>query len=282
MQDVQLLIIDAQNDFCDLPENYCPEINGIRYQPSLPVSGGHQDCLRIARFIQKSSPFIHAIDAFMDTHQYLDIGHNDFWLDTDGQTLKQMSKITLDDVLTQKYRPKIQSATNKIMSYFEKLHQQGLEAIYTWPVHCQIGTWGHNIHPDIMQACTDWERHQLKWVNYIQKGQDPWSEHYSALKAEVEDTEFPESLLKQNLIDKYARRELTLFVGEAASHCVSKTIADVVNNIKSNDRKKMVILTDCMSAIPGYEQQTQDFFQQMASLGVRISDSETMIKELSI
>jgi len=281
MQDIQLLIIDAQNDFCDLPEHYCPEVNGIRYQPSLPVPGSHQDCLRIARFIQKSSPFIHAIDAFMDTHQYLDIGHHGFWLDAEGQTLKQMNKITLDDVLTQKYRPKIQSATDKIVAYFEKLHQQGLDAIYTWPVHCQIGTWGHNIHPDIIQACSDWESNHLKWVNYIQKGEDPWSEHYSALKAEVANIDQPASLLKQDLVNKYARSALTLFAGEAASHCVSKTITDVVNNIESKDRKKMIILSDCMSAIPGYEQQTQDFFQQMANLGVRISDSEAMFKELS-
>ena len=96
---------------------------------------------------------IDAIDTFMDTRHCLDISHNAFWLDPEGQTLKQISKITLDDIQVLKSRPKIPDAIEKIIAYFNKLKIQDIHAIHTWPVHCQIGTWGHNIHPDIMQAC---------------------------------------------------------------------------------------------------------------------------------
>jgi hypothetical protein len=47
-----LLIIDPQNDFCDLPDAYCPTLPqdaGARLRPSLPVGGAHaicSDCLR--------------------------------------------------------------------------------------------------------------------------------------------------------------------------------------------------------------------------------------------
>ena len=56
------------------------------------------------------------------------------------------------------------------------------------------------------------------------------------------DIECPATLLKKDLVNKYARTKMTIFVGKAASHCVRKTIADVVNNINSKDRKKLVVL----------------------------------------
>ena len=41
---LHLLIIDPQNDFCDLPEAYCPELpDGSRLTPALPVPGAHAD-----------------------------------------------------------------------------------------------------------------------------------------------------------------------------------------------------------------------------------------------
>ena len=46
-----LLIIDPQNDFCDLPEAYRPAdpLSGVRVQPALPVAGAHADMQRDVR-----------------------------------------------------------------------------------------------------------------------------------------------------------------------------------------------------------------------------------------
>lgn len=280
MKKTQLVIIDAQNDFCDLPESYCPKMKGIRIQPSLPIAGSHQDCLRIAAFISKAGASVNAIDAFMDTHHYLDIGNFIFWLDENDKQLAQATKITLDDILAKKYKPKIDNRDEQIVQYFQQLEKVQLDAIYTWPVHCQIGTFGHAIHQDVLAACSQWENNNLSWVNFIQKGVDPWSEHYSALKAEVEDLTKPSTLLKRELVKKYAESDMTIFVGEASSHCVSKTILDVVNNINNKDRKNMVILTDCMSAIPGYEEKTRLFFKQMSEAGVRVTTSDVLLSEI--
>ncbi|RYZ60832.1 MAG: cysteine hydrolase, partial [Proteobacteria bacterium] len=43
---IQLLVIDPQNDFCDLPATYlAPDST-----PSLPVRGAHADLQRVASF----------------------------------------------------------------------------------------------------------------------------------------------------------------------------------------------------------------------------------------
>ena len=41
---IQLLMIDPQNDFCDLPPALCPPGEA----PALPVAGAHADLQRLA------------------------------------------------------------------------------------------------------------------------------------------------------------------------------------------------------------------------------------------
>src|SRR6202007_2565820 len=45
---VQLLIIDPQNDFCDVPASYRPAdpLTGTAIAPALPVAGAHADTQR--------------------------------------------------------------------------------------------------------------------------------------------------------------------------------------------------------------------------------------------
>ncbi|HEX7638517.1 MAG TPA: cysteine hydrolase, partial [Burkholderiaceae bacterium] len=47
---VQLLVIDPQNDFCDLPADWCPAdpLTGRPVAPALPVAGAHADMQRTA------------------------------------------------------------------------------------------------------------------------------------------------------------------------------------------------------------------------------------------
>jgi nicotinamidase-related amidase len=86
--------------------------------------------------------------------------------------------------------------------------------------------------------------------------------------------------LRQASIEKYRSADLVLFTGEASSHCVSKTIWDAVNNLGIECRKKLVVLTDCMSAIPGFEAKTQDTFNNLAAMGLRLATSAEILPEL--
>ena len=71
----QLLVIDPQNDFCDLPATYCPAGNA----PSLPVAGAHADMQRLAAFIRTQGHQLDAITVTLDSHQRFDIANPDFW-----------------------------------------------------------------------------------------------------------------------------------------------------------------------------------------------------------
>lgn len=267
-----LSIIDAENDFCDLPEEYRPIINGVRYTPSLPITGAHEDCKRIASFINEAD--IDAIELFQDTHLELDMGHISAWMYADGSGLTESRRITLDDLTSGNIIHRIDNV--RMIKYLDIVQE-----IYAWPVHCKKATFGQNIHQDIMTACTTWEFNNLKFAEYIEKGIDPWSEHYSALQAEVVDANIPSTGLRVASIEKYKQFDMVVFVGEASSHCVMKTILDAVNNLSVDDRKKLVILTDCMSAIPGFEKQTKAFFDDMSKLGLRVTTSVELLQDLT-
>ena len=51
---IQLLIIDPQNDFCDLPADWgmADPLSGQGVRPTLPVTGAHADMQRLAALIR--------------------------------------------------------------------------------------------------------------------------------------------------------------------------------------------------------------------------------------
>ena len=72
---VELLIIDAQNDFCDLPPAFCPvdARSGQRLTPALPVPGAPADLERLTGFIHAAHQQIAGITGA--SHHCHDIAH---------------------------------------------------------------------------------------------------------------------------------------------------------------------------------------------------------------
>ena len=78
---IHLLIVDPQNDFCDLPEAYRPidPLTGLTVAPALPIAGAHADMQRLARFIDATAHTLSSITVTLDSHHRLDIAHPTFW-----------------------------------------------------------------------------------------------------------------------------------------------------------------------------------------------------------
>jgi hypothetical protein len=76
-RNLHLLMIDPQNDFCDLPENYRPldPVSRQPLAPALPVPGAHQDMLRLAALINRGRAGLSAISLTLDSHHRFDIAH---------------------------------------------------------------------------------------------------------------------------------------------------------------------------------------------------------------
>jgi hypothetical protein len=52
-----------------------------------------------------------------------------------------------------------------------------------------IGTWGHNFYYPLEEAFMNWCKETGGWVDFVTKGHWPFSEHYSAMRADVVDPE---------------------------------------------------------------------------------------------
>src|SRR5262245_3387713 len=106
-RNLHLLIIDPQNDFCDLPEPYRPELSSDpsrRATPALPVPGAHADMLRVAGLIDAAGPGLTEITVTLDSHQHLDIAHPTFWQTAAGEPVAPFTPISAEDVCEGRYR----------------------------------------------------------------------------------------------------------------------------------------------------------------------------------
>lgn len=271
----QLLIIDPQNDFCDLPHHWTPApIEGAtRTAPVLPVTGAHQDMLRLSAWIEANSASLSQITVTLDSHQSYDIAHPAFWQQRDGSAVHPFTQITAAQVRAGDFAPRNRVELERTLAYLEQLEVQGSYTLMVWPMHCEIGSWGHGVHAAVLKACRQWEESQLRAVHHVFKGMNPWTEHYSALRAEVPDAQDPETGLNTALLARLRTSDQLVIAGEASSHCVRATTEHIVENWGSADFSRIVLLTDCMSPVGGFEPAHSAFVQRMQSIGVRCETS---------
>ena len=286
---LHLLIIDPQNDFCDLPATYLPPhlspnlSHSGTITPALPVPGAHQDMQRIAQLIQQGQQGLSGISITLDTHHILDIAHPGFWQQADGSAVQPFTSISAAQVRTAQFQPRNPAALPRVVNYLDTLEATERYSLLIWPVHCAIGSWGHNVHADVYAACQSWQALQTQGggdINFINKGTNPWTEHYSALMAEVPDPNAPETLLNQALLDQLAQQDRIYICGEAGSHCVKATTEHIVQHIGAQNISKLVLLSDCISPVAGFDAQYQGFLSAMRAKGVEIASSTDILPEL--
>ncbi len=279
---VHLLIIDPQNDFCDLPEAYRPldARSGEPLAPALPVGGAHADMQRLAAFIREAAAGLSDISVTLDSHNRLHIAHPTFWQRGDGGPVAPFTAIQASQVRAGEYRPRHPDFLAPALAYLDALDARGRYTLMVWPVHCEIGSWGHNVHADVRAAYNEWEVQQLKVVRKVAKGSNLWTEHYSALQAEVPDANDPHTLLNTSFLAALDTADLLLVAGEASSHCVKATTEDIVDNLPGGRPERLVLLTDCMSPVGGFAAQHQAFLDDMQRRGVRLATSAELLPQL--
>lgn len=280
-RNLQLLIIDPQNDFCDLPERYWPELSdGKRASPSLPVPGAHRDMLRVASLIRDAGPALSSITVTLDAHQRLDIAHPGFWQTGAGEPVSPFTPIAAADMESGRYLPRLASARERVLGYLRELEARGRYRHMIWPVHCEIGSWGQNVHLAVREAYNDWEEQTLRSVIRVTKGENPWTEHYSAIRAEVPDPGDPHTQLNAALVAELARADALYITGEAGSHCVKATVEHLVAELPAAAVRKLALVSDCMSPVTGFEAAYDGFVRDMRGRGARILTAEQVTAEL--
>jgi nicotinamidase-related amidase len=195
-----------------------------------------------------------------------------FWRDTQGQAVAPFTLITAAHVLAGTYTPRHANQRDEVLRYLQALESGGQRQLVVWPVHCVLGTWGHNIHGALADALADWESASGKVCQRVIKGQHPLTEQYSAFRAEVPRDDDAASQLNQALLHTLAAQSNTLLVaGEAQSHCVAASVDDMLAHLPSTRLHHTVLLSDCMSPVAGFEAMGRAFVQRALSKGVRSS-----------
>lgn len=281
-RNLHLLIIDPQNDFCDLPQEYLPSSAGAgaAVAPALPVPGAHADMLRLADVINRGSGGLSGISVTLDSHHRIDVAHPTFWMDGAKGPVNPFTQITKADVVQGKYAPRDGAALPRVMAYLDALESAGRYNLMVWPTHCEMGSWGHNVHADVRAAYNRWEESTLGIVTKISKGTNPFTEHYSAIQAEVPDEADDSTQMNYEFIDMLSGADQVYITGEAGSHCVKATTEHIVDNWDQSQLDKLVLVTDCMSSVTGFDQQYEHFIHTMRERGVQIAQASDVVAEL--
>jgi len=273
---VHLVCIDDQNDFTNP--------NGALY-----VKGADENVKRIARMIERLKDKLSDITLTMDSHHKVDISHPMWFVDNNGNPPAPFTNVSLDgDQIVF-----VDLAGNKTPAHTRKLGAQERTVKYLkalaaskryphtiWPEHCLIGDEGHNIAPVISAAVHGWEEKRYAMSEVLTKGSNPWTEHFSAVKAEVPDPNDPSTQINQNFVQAAMNCDIMLWVGEALSHCLANTFRDTVENFPDPSfYGKMVILTDATSPVdfPVFHQYADAFLRDMKAKGVKTSTTTDIL-----
>jgi len=257
---IDLVLVDTQMDFCDLPGS------------ALPVNGADADCKRLAKLIHKMGQSISMIHTTLDSHQPVHIAHPIMWVGKDGKFPDPFTVITLADVQNGVWRPSFGPYAKRQVDYLTKLEANGRYPLNVWNPHCIISTPGWCLHPDIAEAVSWWCELTMKPFSPLTKGSNIFSEHYSAVQADVPDPKDPSTLLNEPFIGALAEADVLLFAGEALDFCVANTARDVANNFGDENIKKMKLIIDGTSPVnaPGAEHLGDDFLKEMTGRGMEL------------
>jgi nicotinamidase-related amidase len=281
---IHLLAIDCQRDFTQ-PKNpkladSIEAVTGItadskfvRDGGSLFVLGADKDMKNLTAFINRMGNKITKITATLDSHYPMQVFHPLFWRNSKGDHPSPFTMISVSDVKNAIWSPSIAGLHKKAIDYVQKLSDQGSDPLIIWPEHTLISSIGHGLDPDLFNAMNKWARDKKSKVNWAVKGDFYMSEHYGALKAEVEYPEEPSTHLNTNIIGYLQSADVILIAGEALSHCVRKTVTQIAETFGEENIKKFVLLEDCCSNVTGFEKLGADFVSNMTKRGMKVAKS---------
>lgn len=254
----QLVIIDPQNDFC--------KKDGTLYVP-----GAEDDCGRLATFIERNKTAIDAMHITLDSHPLFHIAHPSFWVDANGNAPEPYTVITASAFAEGTWKPAKDELYRQTEEYLWELEARGHYNLIIWPPHCLTATKGFCVVDSVIEAARVWESAGAgRNVNFVVKTSNPFTEHYSAVQAEVPDKNDPSTRTNFAFIDALKKADKIIIAGEALSHCVANTIRDLIAYIPAN---RMMLLRDCTSSVGGFENVGSAALDEFVAKGLTTVDS---------
>ncbi len=282
-----LLLIDVQNTFC-IPdfELFVSGASGM---------GAVDDNVRLCEFIYQNLGLITQIAPTMDTHTAMQIFHPVFWINETGEhPIPAATSITPEDIQQGRWKvnPAIANSLSggnysilekHAMHYVKQLSGAGKYPLTIWPYHSMLGGIGHALVSAVDEALFFHCIARNSQTRYEIKGNNPLTENYSILRAEVLEGVDGSPIAQKNskLIQALLEFDAVIIAGQAKSHCVAWTIADLLTEIQAKDAgltNKVYLLEDCTSpvVVPGvvdYTEQAEEAFRRFAAAGMHLVKS---------
>lgn len=290
---IDLIIIDPQNDFCypgaevaykDLCETSSHARNafdelGMLAPGSLFVPGANLDMDRLVQMIDDIGQKFYNVHVTMDCHHFIDIAHPVTWVNSKGEHPDPFTIITVDDLENDVWYCAFPQERSYCKWYVKQLADNNRYPLCIWPPHCLIGTFGNAIYKPLADALARWEEKYTANVEYLTKGSNWKTEHYSAVQADVPDDEDPTTEMNYEFIKPLKLADELLLGGEALSHCLANTGRDIVAGFGDDTlAKKLTLLTGATSNVPGFEFMGEDFIKDLTALGMKTADVETYLR----
>jgi nicotinamidase-related amidase len=288
---IGLLLVDVQNTFC-LPDFEL-------FVGGRSGKGAVEDNQRLCDFIYRNLGRITGISATLDTHRSLQIFHPAFFINQDGEHPQPYTLITAEDVRqgVWKVNPAVATSLGKSQAeaqeylayYTHQLDKISKYSLTVWPYHAMLGGIGHSLVSAVEEALFFHSIARYAQINFVIKGNQPWTEAYSAIGPEVSVDAQGNLLAEKNreILAWLQTLDILVVAGQAKSHCVAWTMEDLLAQIQETDPRlahKIYLLDDCSSpvVVPGvidYTNQANASYQHFADQGVRIVKSTTPIEE---
>ena len=265
---VCLLAIDVQNTFC-LPDFEL-------FVGGRSGRGAVEDNARLCAFIYRNLASITEIHPTLDTHTAMQIFHPIFLVNGDGEHPQPMTPVSLEDVEkgVWKVNPAVADSLSggdvdvlqrHLLHYCRRLSETGKYMLMIWPYHSILGGLGHCLVSAVEEALFFHNLARHSQTGFEIKGGNPLTENYSVLRPEVLDSPDGQAIDRKNdrLVDKLLEFDALIIAGQAKSHCVAWTVADLLDDIEALDpelARKVYLLEDCTSpvVVPGVIDFTED------------------------
>jgi nicotinamidase-related amidase len=283
-----LVVVDVQNTFCTPGfELFVGGRSG---------TGAVDDNRRLCEFVYRNLDAITQIVPTLDTHRALQIFHPLFLVDAEGRHPEPYTLIAASDVEARRWRinpaalPILaldeEGADQYLLHYTRRLEAGGKYNLTVWPYHAMLGGIGHALVSAVEEAIFFHSVARLAKPSFQLKGEDTLTEHYSVLGPEIIQGPdgAPVGTMNLALLEALRAFDAVAIAGQAKSHCVAWTIADLLSGLGTRElAARVYLLEDCTSpvVVPGvvdYTDEADAAFQRFAEAGMNVVRSTDPIE----
>jgi nicotinamidase-related amidase len=240
--------------------------------------GALDDSRRLCAFLYQNLATITETVVTLDTHQAFQLFHAPLLVDSELRHPDPYTLVTSDDVAAGRYNvdPEAaeilgfdpEQANEHLRAYVEALAAGGKYDLTIWPFHALLGGIGHALVSAVEEALFFHAIARRAQTRFEIKGRNPLTEHYSVLGPEVLAGAQGEPLGERNsaLVRHLLDFDAVIVAGQAKSHCVAWTIADLLTD-SPEIASRVYLLEDCSSpvVVPGVVDYTDDADRAFAS-----------------